>query len=550
MDTPFSGRILCLPVLAAGLAGCPWIGPGAADARFDVDGDGVPYPDDCDEGDALVFPGAVEACNGVDDDCDGAPGADELDGDADGVRGCEGDCDDASADVSPDKVEVCGNGIDEDCDPDPTACRWSQGEPLTASERIAGDAEGFGYSVAAGDWNGDGVEDLAVGSPIAMLGLDQVGAVHLFPGPLGVADHNMLDAEASMYGPQANALAGFAVANGGGADDSDLVVATAPQWYDGTSPRGAALRASSQVGISTLTPILYGTQELLGVGLASLGDPDGDGYNTMATTQAYSIVLFDLLYEPPIRPMVRMWTTCDRNTAIANAGDLDGDGVSDLLLGQATCGDNSGDVYVIDGAQIVDNVAVDDHVLTRLRGGAAGGLLGYALSGGRDVTGDGTADFVAAELQGGPAGSDVDGAFTTSAVWVVAGRSTYPAQLLQADADALIAGPAVRYHTVYGVNAATDLDGDGIGDVLVGVPSFNSSTTGSGAVGVFYGPFAGTVAWDAVAARFEGPDAGAAVGQSFAALGDVNGDGAEDLAVGSANFSMAGSAYILLGRAQ
>ncbi len=71
---------------------------------------------DCDDSDIAVNPGAVESCNGVDDDCDGLVSADELDADGDTVLACE-DCDDTDASVSPLVAEVCADGIDNDCDP-------------------------------------------------------------------------------------------------------------------------------------------------------------------------------------------------------------------------------------------------------------------------------------------------------------------------------------------------------------------------------------------------------------------------------------------------
>ncbi|MDP2308247.1 MAG: FG-GAP-like repeat-containing protein [Pseudomonadota bacterium] len=80
----------------------------------DADGDGVTECDlDCDDGDAARYPGAEEACDGIDADCDGAL-SDEADDDADGFLACD-ECDDADPTANPDGEEVCDEA-DNDCD--------------------------------------------------------------------------------------------------------------------------------------------------------------------------------------------------------------------------------------------------------------------------------------------------------------------------------------------------------------------------------------------------------------------------------------------------
>ena len=86
--------------------------------EIDTDGDGLfPWQGDCDDNDPNSFPGAVELCDGLDNDCNGFPDADiggEADRDADGSLSCE-DCDDLDGENFPGNPESCDNA-DNDCD--------------------------------------------------------------------------------------------------------------------------------------------------------------------------------------------------------------------------------------------------------------------------------------------------------------------------------------------------------------------------------------------------------------------------------------------------
>jgi hypothetical protein len=98
------------------LSGCTWIGPDENDARFDLDKDGVLWPNDCNDADPEVAPGREEVpYDGVDNDCDGS---DLTDVDGDGYDGGDAgtDCDDADPEVSPGASEIPYDGVDNDCD--------------------------------------------------------------------------------------------------------------------------------------------------------------------------------------------------------------------------------------------------------------------------------------------------------------------------------------------------------------------------------------------------------------------------------------------------
>lgn len=112
-------------------------GEGGA-STLDNDGDGYsPASGDCDDDRAEVNPGADEACDGRDNDCDGSEPASENDDDSDGWLVCEGDCDDGAASVYPGAPEVCDDA-DSDCDG-------------VSNDRA--DSDGDGASVCDGDCN-------------------------------------------------------------------------------------------------------------------------------------------------------------------------------------------------------------------------------------------------------------------------------------------------------------------------------------------------------------------------------------------------------------
>jgi len=82
----------------------------------DLDGDGYSESDgDCNDADAGMYPGAVDAyCDGIDSDCSGTDN-DDQDGDG---SSCLDDCDDFDGTVYPGADDFCGDGIDADCSGD------------------------------------------------------------------------------------------------------------------------------------------------------------------------------------------------------------------------------------------------------------------------------------------------------------------------------------------------------------------------------------------------------------------------------------------------
>jgi len=217
---------------------------------------------------------------------------------------------------------------------------------------------------------------------------------------------------------------------------------------------------------------------------------------------------------------------------VAYAGDLDGDGDDEMLLGAKNDSRSTkslnGDVLLYLGGSSGGVYASSFY--GRLYGSNSYEYLGCSVSGnGVDVTGDGSPDIIAGAY-GAEAAYVMDGAWSgTVAV------TTY---------DAKFTGSSEYFGS--DVSLVDDVDGDGIGDVMVG--GYNRSST-SGAAYLFLGPVSGAkTTASADAHRYGG--SGDALGYVVTGVGDVDGDGLNDMAISSPNDSAyAGMVEVFAGAA-
>jgi len=231
--------------------------------------------------------------------------------------------------------------------------------------------------------------------------------------------------------------------------------------------------------------------------------------------------------------------------AVDFAGDINGDGVQEVLVGAYHRNDGlegtyEGAVYVVDPPSSGE-VALDE--ATRILGSSAGIEAGYALAGPGDMDGDGLAEVAIG------ARYDSTGGEYAGAVYVVAGPATGITTV--ADSDAAWTGELAGAYAGSALSRAGDVNGDGLADLLVGSRRQDGAGDSAGAAHLLVGPLAAGGSLLDATARLLGVNAGDRAGWAVADGGDFNGDGFDDVWVGaprnSEELRVAGAAYLALG---
>ncbi|MFN7147766.1 MAG: integrin alpha, partial [Myxococcota bacterium] len=336
-----------------------------------------------------------------------------------------------------------------------------------------------GTALAAGDPDGDGDADLVVGAPYDPAAGTSAGVIRVYEDALlggGSAP------DATLTGTDANDMAGIALAfltDGDGDDTPELVVGA---YRESTLSGGAGA-----VYVLDALPRDDAPLQERAVAIV-LGESSGDFFGR----------------------------------SVADGGDIDGDGLGDLLVGAYaadTGGANTGAAYVFFGP-VLDTLLASEADAVRHGTGRSDGA-GFGLAGGGDVDGDGYADFVVGAF------NNDDGGYTRGAAYVVRGPVSGTGALGE---DATLHGEADN-DSAGRVVALGDLDADGFSDVAVSADA--NAWGGGGGVWVAYGPLAGVTSLADVEARVLGEDRDDAVGEAFVIGGDHDGDGFPELFVGA-----------------
>ncbi|MFT5679274.1 MAG: hypothetical protein ACI8RZ_000178 [Myxococcota bacterium] len=530
---------------------------------------------DCDDSDSTVYTGADEVCDGVDNDCDGnideGTATDILtwhkDSDGDGygtpfdtVVACEApsgyvangeDCDDFDVSVAPDQPEVC-DGLDNDCDGlfddedgyITDAPTWyldddTDGFGISGTTLIACDAP-IGYADNTDDCDDTTTTTNPDADEVCGDGEDNNcdGNIDEESAPEHIDWY--IDADADGFGDdtlatvfQCDQPTGY-TAHPGDCNDDDATIN--PQvgeiWYDGIDQNcdGASDYDADADGHDSEG---YGGEDCDDV--LSNVHPDhvevcGDGLDNDCDNDTDPCGIDAALYGTATNDFL--------GSALDSAGDWDGDGYSDLLLGapghDGTALDMGG-VYVV-GGPITGSSDVYTVATVYFYGERSGDSLGTAVAGLGDIDDDGYSDI----LMGAPGYDGTTGATADAGAAYLHYGPDFGPKSLATSLDVRLTGVAAYDQAGFAVSAAGDFNDDGDLDFIIGAPLNDTAAVDAGAAYLLFGPLNASALLSTADVIFAGTATTEQAGSSVSGGGDINNDGYDDVAIGAPSLSVGG----------
>ncbi len=398
----------------------------------------------------------------------------------------------------------------------------------------------YGFCVAkAGDVNGDGFDDIIVGSPFNSQPGTYAGRAFLYYGGLVMSSTPALifngEASGDMFG---GAVSGAGDVNGDGY--ADIIIGSP---YNSNKGKiylyygGPGLNNSYDAAVSGGT-----AGDWFGVSAACAGDVNGDGLsdfivgangNDAAANNAGAAYLFfgrtSLNYSSSLT-FTGTGAGDAFGSVVSSAGDVNGDGYSDVLVSaflNDAGGVDAGRVYCYFGGASMNNV-----VDVTFTGQAGSDEFGRGINSAGDVNGDGYSDIII----GAP--NNDGGATNAGRVYIYYGGSS-----VDNTADKTITSIYANTNFGYSVAGIGDVNGDAFDDVIVGIPQSNRTATNYGAADVYFGGINMDIYPDIL---LNGNETNSSFGYSVSTAGDLNGDGYFDFLVGAPynNGNAIGKAFI------
>lgn len=396
-----------------------------------------------------------------------------------------------------------------------------------------------GQAISAGDINGDGVSDLAIGAPAVFQWVDDFedccqGRVYLVNGPV-YEERDLGEADAIIEGAEPDYEFGWSLDVSGdmnGDGFADLLAGShggAPAAYLFNGP----LEGHYSTDDADATFMERDGYRDMGWSVSFAGDVDGDGLTDAIIYGGIEepggdynseVLLFlgpqsGILYPDDADARVVGQTDCTFTPGwVACAGDTNGDGYGDVLVSVDEC--EADDAVLLFQGPLAGELDASSADAMFVRGGdGAEASLRGARAG--DINGDGLDDV----LVGDRLHDDV------GAVYLFYGPF---AGLMEMDnADAILLGENHADNAGFALAGAGDLDQDGYGDILVGAPG---TTEDSGVAYLAYGPLDGEMQLADADARMAFDGSSFMTGIAVAPAGDFDGDGMLDIAIGAREY--------------
>jgi hypothetical protein len=395
----------------------------------------------------------------------------------------------------------------------------------------------FGWSVSsAGDVNGDGYSDVIVGAYLYDNGQSGEGGAFIYHGSASGIDTT---ASTALESNQAIAYFGVSVSSAGdvnGDGYSDVIVG-APFYDNGQINEGGAfIYHGSASGISSTASTTLESNQAdawFGRSVSSAGDVNGDGYSDVivgapfydkgATDEGAAFIYHGSasgIDTTASDTLESNQASAEFGYSVASAGDVNGDGYSDVIVG-AIYYDNGqtdeGGAFIYHGSAS----GISTTASTTLESNQASAYFGYSVSSAGDVNGDGYSDVIVGAYLYDNVQSSEGGAFIYHGS--ASGIDTTASTTLEENQDSAWFGRSV--------SSAGDVNGDGYSDVIVGASMYYNGQTDEGGAFIYHGSASGidTTASDTL----ESNQANAQLGWSVSSAGDVNGDGYSDVIVGA-----------------
>ena len=410
---------------------------------------------------------------------------------------------------------------------------WSTETNLASvTTSFHGDAEGdwFGLDTlhSGGDFNGDGLSDIAIGAIGNDWSDDNAGALFIFFGRTSgwTVDTQSSAADAVFTGENANDWAGRMVSGGDVNGDGLGDIAVGAGNFGGS--RGAVyLLLGRMLGWQTDSSLADADASFLGehdedwaFRLDTGGDANGDGLDDLLVGAVGNDDGGDhagKVYLVPGRaagwcvgshladPSVALATFIgeemddDAGISVALAGDLNGDGLDDLLMGargNSEFGMYSGKTYLHFGRPGGWVTSLDLSMAdVSFHGEADWDMSGTGVDAAGDMNGDGIGDFII-----GAYGND-EAAVGAGQVYFLLGRTSgWVTTSSLSDADGSFLGTVGGENAGLLLSGTGDVDGDGLGDVLIGAPYNNQNANQAGKIYLVTGSPCWDVDWDQVGA--------------------------------------------------